>query len=237
MKNIKIKKQNLKKIGPDRMTTEGRKKFFGFYKTHRSRALIGFLKDIAKSNTNIKRISAYLGNRKKINCLIMGCSHWANPRDTANFLKRFNKNLNINLAVLDVLPDALLESVKHNIDCLPIITPAQKTPFLDNYFDIIICDCLLTCCSFDQHEPVIKEMSRVIKRKGLLILGIVHSKRNVTFKMAERPIMNYCRPFKDYQKLFGKYSFIFPPNSSVETQLPGKWSQMKIANGVVIKRK
>lgn len=165
----------------------------------------------------------------------MGCSYWANPRDTINFLKSFNKNLNINLAALDVLPDALLESVKHEIGFLPLITPAQKTPFLNNYFDIIICDCLLTCCSFNQHEPVIKEMSRITKRKGMVILGIVHSEQNITFKMAERPIMNYCRPLKDYKKIFGKYNFIFPLNASVETRLPGKWSQMRIANGIVLR--
>lgn len=237
MKNITTKVLKHKEPGPDHMTTKGRNKFFGFYKTHRSRALVGFLNDIAKSKTNKKRLSAYLGRRKKINCLIMGCSYWANPKDTANFLKSFNKNLNINLAVLDVLPDAILESVKHNVDCLPIITPAQKTPFLDNYFDIIICDCLLTCCSFNQHEPVIKEMSRILKKKGLVALGIVHSKSNITFQMAERPIMNYCRPFENYKKLFSKYGFIFPSDSSIETRLPGKWSQMKIANGIVLKEK
>ncbi len=142
--------------------------------------------------------------------------------------------MNINLAALDVLPDALSESIKHGIDFLPIIAPAQKTPFLDNHFDIIVCDCLLTCCSFDQHEPVVKEMSRIIKKKGVVILGVAHSDSNITFKMAERPIMNYCRPFGDYKKIFGKYNFVFPSNSSIETRLPGKWNQIRIANGIVL---
>ncbi len=234
---MNTKTQGYKKTGPDNMTTAGRNKFFGFYKSHRSRALIGFLRDITKSKTNKKKLMAYLGRRKKINCLIMGCSYWANPRDAAIFLKSFNKNLNINMVALDVLPDALLESVAHNVDCLPIVTPAQNTPFLDDYFDIIICDCLLTCCSFDQHESVVKEMDRIIKKRGLVMLGIVHSEHNTTFKMAERPIMNYSRPLKNYKKLFGKYNFIFPPNSSIETRLPGKWSQMKIANGIVLRVK
>ncbi len=224
---------NLKTPGPDRMTPAGRKKFFGFYKTHRSRALIGALQDMAKNNR--KTLTTYLGKCQKINCLIMGCSHWANPRDTANFLRSFNKNLEINLAVIDVLPDALLESTKHNVDCLPLIAPAQQTPFLDNYFDILISDCLLTCCSFDQHEPVIKEVARIIKKRGLVLLGIVHSDKNITFKMSERPIKNYCRPLKDYQKLFSRHGFSFVPNSSTETRLPGKWRQMRIFNGLVIK--
>src|SRR3989344_1906221 len=207
MKNRKTKSVYSRKIGPDRMSVEERKKFFNFYKSHRSRALIGFLKDIKKSETNKKLLSTYLGKQKKINCLIMGCSHWANPKDTTDFLLGFNKNLKVNLAVLDALPDALVEIVEHSVDCLPLIAPAQKTPFLDNYFDIIVCDCLLTCCSFDQHEPVIKEMRRVMKKKGILILGFVHSKHNIIFKMAERPIMNYCRPLKNYKKLFNKYNF------------------------------
>ncbi len=234
----KNKKHDGEHFGPDMMTEQGRKKFFGFYKTHQSRALVGFLKDIAKSSTNRKTLSTYLANRKKVNCLIMGCSYWANPKDTTDFLKSFNSDLDINLVVLDALPDAILEVVKHGVDCLPLISPAQKTPFLDNYFDIIICDCLLTCCSFDQHELVIKEMDRIIKKKGLLILGVVHSEtKNITFKMAERPIMNYCRPLKNYKKLFGKYHFIFPSNSSTETRLPGKWSQMRIENTIVLRGK
>jgi len=225
-----------KHVGPDKMTGDERSTFFDFYKTHRSRALLGFLKDIARCLPNRTTLSSYLENRKKINCLIMGCSHWANPRDTAKFLKSFNEDLNTNLAVLDVLPDALLESVKHNADCLPLISPAQNTPFLDNYFDIIICDCLLTCCSFDQHEPVIKEMGRVLKKKGMVLLGIVHSERNITFKMAERPIKNYCRPLKDYKNLFGKYGFVFHLNTAIETRLPGRWSKMRIENCIVHRR-
>ncbi|MBI4827079.1 MAG: methyltransferase domain-containing protein [Nitrospirae bacterium] len=234
MKNTNTKAGESKRPGPDQMTSDGRKSFFGFYKTHRSRALIGFLRDVAKSETNNKTLSTYLGRRKRINCLIMGCSHWANPRDTTIFLKSFNNNLDINLAVLDTLPDALLECVQHNVDCLPLIIPAQKTPFLDDYFDIVVSDCLLTCCSFDQHDPVIREMSRVIKKNGIVLLGIAHSEQKVTFIMEERPIVNYCRPLADYKKFFGKYGFVFPPNSSVETRLPGKWSQIKIANGIVL---
>ncbi|MCX6786648.1 MAG: methyltransferase domain-containing protein [Candidatus Kaiserbacteria bacterium] len=225
-----------KKFGPDTMTNKGMKKFFDFYKTHKSRALVGFLKDVAKSNTNKKRISAFLRKRRKVTCLILGCSYWSNPKDTVDFLKGFNKNLDINITVLDILSNALLEIVKNDIKCLPVLAPAQKTPFLDNYFDIIICDCLLTCCSFNQHEPVIKEINRIIKKRGILLLGVAHSKRNITFKMAERPIVNYCRPFADYKKLFGKYNFVFPKNSSIETHLPGKWSQIRIANGIVLKK-
>ena len=224
------------KYGPKFDSVEGKNKFFSFYKRNKSRALVGFLKDVAKSENNAKRLAAYLRKRKNVNCLIMGSSYWSNPRDTINFLKKFNKNLNLNLAALDVLADALLESTKHGINFMPLITPAQNTPFLDDFFDIIVCDCLLTCCSFDQHEPVVKEMSRIIKKNGLLLLGIVHSEKNITFKMMERPIMCYSRPLGDYVKLFNKYKFTFPSNSSIETRLPGEWSKMKITNGIVLKK-
>jgi SAM-dependent methyltransferase len=220
-------------FGPDVMTGEGRKKFFDFYRTHSSRALVGFLKDVARSDVNRKVLSAYLARRKSINCLIMGCSHWANPRNTASFFKKFKKDIDPRVTVLDALPDALDEIAEHRVDCLPLVSPAQQTPFLSNYFDVIISDCLLTCCSFDQHEPVIKEMSRVVKKNGLLILGVVHSEKNTTFRMTERPIMNYCRPFADYKEMLGRCGFIFHPGSSVETRLPGEWSRMKISNSIL----
>lgn len=224
-------------LGPDKMAAKDRKKFFSFYKTHRSRALLGFLEDIGRNAANRKRLSGFLGKRKMVKCLVMGCSHWANPEDATNFLKSFNKNLEVNLVALDALPDALIEIVKHGVKCLPLLTPAQKTPFLDRYFDIVICDCLLTCCSFDQHEPVIKEMSRVIKKNGLVMLGVVHSDKKTTFKMAERPITNYSRPPNDYKKIFAKHNLLFPEKVSVETRLPGKWSYMKIENTIVTKEK
>jgi ubiquinone/menaquinone biosynthesis C-methylase UbiE len=150
-----------------------------------------------------------------------------------SFFKKFEEDIDLRITVLDALPDALAEIAKHGVDCVPLVSPAQRTPFLDNYFDIIVSDCLLTCCSFDQHESVIQEMSRVIKKKGLLILGVVHSERNVTFRMTERPIMNYCRPFADYEEMFRRYGFIFHPKSSIETRLPGKWSSMKISNSIL----
>lgn len=228
-------KKSKKALGPDKMTTRGRKKFFSFYKTHRSRALVGFLSDIGKNKENKDRLLRYLKGRRKVNCLIMGCSHWANPQDTINFLKDLKKDLKINMVVLDALPDAITDIVKHDIDCTPLLTPAQETPFLDKYFDLIVCDCLLTCCSFDQHEPVVREMSRIIKKGGLIMLGVAHSDKNTVFKMAERPIVNYCRPLGDYKKLFSKYRLVFPKNSSVETRLPGKWNNIRIENTVVTK--
>jgi len=215
------------------MNGEERKRLFDFYRTHSSRALVGFLKDIARSDANREVLSAYLARRKSINCLIMGCSHWANPRNTMSFFRKFKKHIDPRFTVLDALPDALAEIAEHGVDCLPLVSPAQQTPFLENYFDVIVSDCLLTCCSFDQHEPVIKEMSRVIREKGLLILGVVHSERNSTFRMTERPIMNYCRPFADYEEMLGRCGFISHAKSSVETRLPGEWSGMKISNSIL----
>ncbi len=226
-----------KKIGPEFKTKQGKKLFFDFYKTHRSRALLGFLKDIGSNKHNKKILSKFLQRKRAINCLVLGCSHWANPKDTATFLKSFNKKLKINMVALDVLPDALLEAMKHDVECTPIVCPAQDTPFLNNYFDIVVCDCLLTCCSFDQHGPVIHEISRILKKGGLLLLGVVYSKdKNVTFVMPERPIMNYCRPINDYKKLFNKNRLNFLNNHSVTTHLPGKWSDMSIENTVLSRR-
>ena len=66
-------KGRLQKVGPDPMTKSGRKKFFDFYKTHKERALIGFLKDVVRSKQSKRILERYLKDRKIVNCLIMGC--------------------------------------------------------------------------------------------------------------------------------------------------------------------
>src|SRR5690242_18012390 len=77
-------------IGPSRMTAGERKRFFAFYKKHRSRRLFGFFKDITSSDANNAMLARYLRTKRSAECLIMGCSHWANPNDLEAFVRSYN---------------------------------------------------------------------------------------------------------------------------------------------------
>src|ERR1043165_2610863 len=95
--------------GPPAMTAKERATFFGFYKKNRSRRLFGFLSDISKRGVNNSILSRYLSREATVNCLVMGCSHWANPRDVELFVKQYNEQLDVAVVALDALPDALVE--------------------------------------------------------------------------------------------------------------------------------
>lgn len=221
-------------IGPESMTARERQKFFAFYKKHRSRRLFGFFRDIRKSEVNNALLSRNLGIKTRIDCLIMGCSHWSNPADLAVFLRSYNVRLRPNVVALDVLPDALWEGIQHRVHFLPILTPAQTTPFLDGYFDVVVADGLLNCCGFAQHSPIIREMHRITKPKAIVFLGLAHASHNIVLKPAERAMDVHCRPLDDFKSLFVKAGFTFPRGSSIETSL-SKGSEIKIDNCIARK--
>ncbi len=234
-KSSENKPEKLKKIGPDAMTPSQRKSFFAFYKRNESRRLFGFFKDVARSSVNNTLLSKYLQKHKDVKCLVAGCSHWANPLDLNKFLRGFNKEININIVALDVLPEALIEAIKHKVLFTPLLTPAQNTPFLDCYFDIVVADGLLNCCSFEQHNSIVKELYRVAKKDAMIILGLGYSKKRLVLKSKERSMTVYCRPFSSIRGLFLRRGFYFPKNSSVGT-IFGDGKEIKIDNCIAIKR-
>lgn len=217
IKILELNPQVFTHPGPDPMSSIERKAFFDFYKRHPSRRLFGFFKDIKKSNANNLILSQYLRNKKYVRCLLVGCSHWANPIDLTLFVQSFKKNIVVEVTALDVLPDALLEGIKRNVPFLPLLSPAQETPFCNESFDILIADGLLNCCCFEQHEPIIKELHRIAKRKAIIILGLTHSDTDRVVKWSERPIASYSRPLKSFKDIFLKYGVSFPNGSSIIT--------------------
>jgi len=221
--------------GPDPMTAADRKAFFDFYKTHRSRRLFGFFKDIRRSSANNLLLSRYLGKKKSVRCLLVGCSHWANPIDMAGLVKSFNGRLNVHVAALDVLPDALVEGIARNVPFVPLLSPAQETPFCDYSFDILVADGLLNCCCFEQHEPIVRELHRIARRKAIILLGLTHAANDRVVKWTERPIAVYCRPLKSFKDLFEKYGFYFPEGSSIITPFVDG-SEIATANCIATKQ-
>lgn len=221
-------------IGPDPMTKVERKRFFDFYKDNRSRALFGFLKDIKRSEVNDSMLSECFGGKERIECLVAGCSHWANPKDLLGFVKSYNPSARVRVVAIDVLPDALLEGVQREVEFLPLLAPAQEMPFLDNYFDVIVADGLLNCCCFEQHEPIVRELHRVAKEGAIILLGLANSNKNTVVKPAERPIAIYCRPLKDFKEMFKRHGFCFPEGSSIGTRL-AQGSEIGIDNCIARK--
>jgi len=149
--------------------------------------------------------------------LLLGCSHWANPIDLANFVKSFNSHVSIDIAAIDVLPDALVEGMKRGVPFIPLLSSAQGTPFCDESFDIIVADGLLNCCCFEQHEPIIRELHRIARARAILLLGLTYSSNDRVVKWSKRPIAAYCRPLQAFKDLFMKHGFWFPDDSSVIT--------------------
>jgi SAM-dependent methyltransferase len=214
---VELKPRGFRQPGPDPMTTADRVAFFDFYKKHRSRRLFGFLRDISRSSVNNVILSQFLGRKKNVRCLLVGCSHWANPIDLVEFVKGFNVHASVDVAALDLLPDALLEGIRRSVPFVPLLSPAQETPFCDESFDILVADGLLNCCCFEQHEPIVREMHRISRRKAILLLGLSNSPRDRVVKWSERPITAYCRPLKSFKDLFHRCGFSFPQGSSITT--------------------
>lgn len=203
--------------GPDPMSAAERNAFFGFYKRHKSRRLFGFFRDLARSPVNNRILTRYLTTRRSVRCLLVGCSHWANPIDMTEFVRTYNKHISVDVAALDVLADALSEAIRRNVPFVPVMSPAQETPFCNESFDIIVADGLLNCCCFEQHEPIIKELRRIARKDAVLLLGLTHASKNIVVKWSERPIAAYCRPRQSFTALFEEHGFRFPKGSSIIT--------------------
>lgn len=214
---IELRPRPFTDAGPDPMTALERQAFFGFYKRHKSRRLFGFFRDLTRSSTNNGLLERYLSRRRAVRCLLLGCSHWANPVDMAAFVRRYNTDIGVDVAALDVLPDAIVEAIARNVQFVPIIAPAQATPFCEESFDVIVADGLLNCCCFEQHAPIVKEMHRIARRHAVLLLGLTHASRDLVVKWSERPIAAYCRPRQSFNALFQEHGFRLVRGSSIIT--------------------
>lgn len=139
------------------------------------------------------------------------------------------------MVALDVLPHALEEAVQHRVDFLPIITPAQETPFLDQYFDLLVADGLLNCCDFEQHGAIVREMYRISRPGALVLLGLAHSATRQIVTAPERAMPAHCRPLQEFRRLFSDTGFTFSRGSSVETGF-GDGSDVKIDNCIARRR-
>ena len=222
-------------IGPDPMAAADLKTFFDFYRKHPSRRLAGFFGDIGRRDTNTELLSRALRANTTTNCLVIGCAHWANPRDLGRFLSKIQPATQARITALDVLPHALVEAVRRGVDFIPLLTPAQATPFVSSFFDILVADGLLNCCHFEQHEPIVREMARIAKPHALVLLGLAHAPENRVVRAPERAMPAYCRPLGDFQQMFRRAGFDFPEGSSVETTF-GKESDVRIENCIATKR-
>src|SRR5688572_6130717 len=51
-----------------------------------------------------------------------------------------------------------------------VVAPAENVPFADGYFDLVVCCDLLPAVPLESEEKIFREIGRVLKPSGVLIL-------------------------------------------------------------------
>lgn len=111
-----------------------------------------------------------------------------------------------------------------------------QTGFADNSFDAVLCLCVLEHLSFEDQEAALKEIKRILKPGGMLILilsNLAHFASRFTFfflgrlirtsdpkrHISDRPIAEYLELLKEFDFTIKKRRGLFPtfPVSSLLT--------------------
>jgi SAM-dependent methyltransferase len=181
-------------------------------------------------------ISDELGNalsgKSSINSLLMGCSYWENPMSVYSMLRKYNKDAELLIAVLDAYPFAMQEALeKINIQemegavYLPLVAFAQNTPFLDNYFDLLISDGMINCCDFSQHKAINNEERRILKPDGRLVCEVLYTPEEVGRKV-ERELVDHIEmsvsPLSEVQQLFDETGLVILPHTMTKYEFDFK---------------
>ncbi len=164
-----------------------------------------------------------LSGKSSIHSLLMGCSYWENPLSVYRMLRKYNKDAELLIAVLDAYPFAMQEALD-KIDSqqldgavyLPNVAFAQNTPFLDNYFDLLISDGMINCCDFSQHKAINTEELRILKPDGRLVSEVLYTPEEAGRKV-ERDLVDHIEmsvsPFSEVLQLFDETGLIILPHT------------------------
>lgn len=99
---------------------------------------------------------------QKINIIDLGCGD-------GSFLKLLEENFkNINTFGIDILPEVL--KIKEFLRAEIKISDLRRSGFPNNFFDIIFC--LDTLEHFEDLEPAIREIKRILKNNGLMVISV-----------------------------------------------------------------
>ena len=170
-------KKNFLKKGGDKYYSRNKKK------------IIDFKKELLckKIENSIKKIK-----QKKINVLEVGCG---DAQRLIYLKKRFPS---INFFGIDPSSEAIKNKKKSNINLSK--STADKLPFKESFFDIIIYGFCLYLVDDQDLIKIVLEAERVTKKKSLIIIYDFYSK-NLTYKKYKHKNGVFIRKM-DYSKIF-----------------------------------
>jgi hypothetical protein len=108
-------------------------------------------------------------------CLISGCSVKKNPRTLASFLAAHH----VPAPTIEIIDLIDLEKIwKPNGSVRYHVADAGnlRELFPDESFDLIVQDHLLNCAPIDEHNGILAEMARIVRRSGLILLNYTDSR-------------------------------------------------------------
>ncbi len=94
-----------------------------------------------------------------------------------------------NVTLIDLDEDGVAQAVARGLD--GVVASATEIPFPPRSFDVVVCCDLLPCIPVDLHEQVFREISRVLKPDGRLIMTI--------------PDIALSLPFVDMKKAYASW--------------------------------
>jgi ubiquinone/menaquinone biosynthesis C-methylase UbiE len=74
------------------------------------------------------------------------------------------------VSVVDLDEDGIRAANKRGLN--GVVAPAENVPFADGYFDLVVCCDLLPAVPLDSEEKIFREIGRVLKPSGVLILTV-----------------------------------------------------------------
>jgi len=159
------------------------------YHSRNKKKIIDFKKELLckKIENSIKKIK-----QKKINVLEVGCG---DAQRLIYLKKRFQS---INFFGIDPSSEAIKNKKKSNINLSK--STADKLPFKESFFDIIIYGFCLYLVDDQDLIKIVLEAERVTKKKSLIIIYDFYSK-NLTYKKYKHKNGVFIRKM-DYSKIF-----------------------------------
>jgi ubiquinone/menaquinone biosynthesis C-methylase UbiE len=84
-----------------------------------------------------------------------------------------------NVSVVDLDEEGIRAANKRGLN--GIVAPAENVPFPDHHFDLVVCCDLLPAVPLESEEKIFREIGRVLKPSGVLILTVPDEALNLPF--------------------------------------------------------
>ena len=131
---------------------------------------------------------------EKCSILDIGCG---NSRNLLNFAKSGFKCYGIDFSK-EMIRFSHRFIKRHNIKVILKKANMLKIPFKDNYFDYALMVASLHHIKEEDHLKALKELNRVLKRKGISIVSVW-----------KKPLKDACTSWKVKDKIYDRYYYFF----------------------------